>query len=116
MGGSEFHRAEIIEYDPDTDKYTPNPLVKAHDILPALNTNTIIDCLATLNNIIPGDSRVLLAFDGSVVGTDGSAINDQDIAIWDPADDTIKLHISMSGGLPGPSGSSAVTIKSWQIS
>jgi len=118
LGGTQFYRAEVIEYDPVGGTYTL--LFDANDIIPG-NPNLEIDCLA----VLPApDERLLLSFtvDG-ITGSDGQLIGAEDIAIWDmgpdgianTADDTINLHISMSGMvLPGDTAT-VVNIISWEI-
>jgi len=118
LGGTEFHRGGIIQYDPVGGTYTS--LFNANDIIPD-NPNLVLDVLA----VLPApDERLLLSFtvDG-VTGSNGVEMGAEDIAIWDmgpdgianTADDTINLHISMSGMvLPGPV--TTVNIVSWEIS
>ncbi len=116
LGGTEFHRGEVIKFDGST--YTR--LFDADDILPG-NPNLVLDALAVLSE---SDPRLLLSFDvDPVTGSDGGPIKSQDIAIWDPDpdgdpstdDDTITLHISMSDETTAPGGGMTVSIVSWEI-
>ena len=121
LGGTEFHRGEVIEFNPNTGGYSLE--VDANAILgPLGNPNLEFDCIA----VLPApDERLLLSFtvDG-VTGSNGETIKSQDITIWDPgpdgiantADDTINLHISMSGRLWPAGEAASVNIISWEIS
>ena len=116
LDGTEFHRGEVIEYDPSTGDYSL--LFNVNDILgviPGNPANLELDCLAVMPD--PDDPRLLLSFDvDPVTGSDGFSIKSQDIAIWDPSDDTITLHISMSEETTIIGGGITVGIISWEIS
>jgi hypothetical protein len=119
LDSTDFYRGEIIKFDPENPDY--EILFDAKYILPG-NPNLELDVLA----VLPApDERLLLSFtdDSGVTGSDGQIIGAEDIAIWDPgpdgiantADDTINLHISMSGVvLPG--AVATVNIITWEIS
>ena len=115
LGGTEFNTGEVIEYDPVAVTYTS--LFNVNDILgdiPGNPSNLEIDCLAILSE---SDPRLLLSFTvDPVTGNDGEPIKSQDVAIWDPADDTINLHISMCIETWVPGGETTVSIVSWEIS
>lgn len=121
LGGTEFHRGDIIKYDPNTGGY--NLKVDVNAILSPLgNPNLELDCLAVLSE---SDPRLLLSFGvDPVTGTDYGPIKSQDIAIWDPGedgipnteDDSITLHISMSEETTIIGSEMTVSIVSWEIS
>lgn len=122
LGGTEFHRGDIIEYDPNTGDY--NLKVDTNDILSPFGNpnNLVLDALAVLSET---DPRLLLSFDvDPVTGTDGISIKSQDVAIWDPGpdglpnteDDSITLHISMSEETTIIGTGMTVSIVSWEIS
>lgn len=121
LGGTEFHRGDIIKYYPNTGGYDLK--VDANAILSPLgNPNLELDCLAVLSE---SDPRLLLSFDvDPVTGTDHGPIKSQDIAIWDPGedgipnteDDSITLHISMSEETTIIGTGLKVSIVSWEIS
>lgn len=121
LGGTEFHRGEIIKYDPNTGEYDLKVDVNA--ILgPLGNPNLQLDCLAVLSE---SDPRLLLSLDvDPVTGTDYGPIKSQDIAIWDPGpdllpnteDDSITLHISMSEETTIIGSGMTVSIVSWETS
>ena len=116
LDGTEFHRGEVIEYDPSTGDYSL--LFNVNDILgviPGNPANLELDCLAVMPD--PDDPRLLLSFDvDPVTGSDGFSIKSQDIAIWDPSDDTITLHISMCEETTVTGGETTVSIVSWEVS
>ena len=112
----QFYRGEIIEFDGQCYKH----LFNANDIIPD-NPNLVLDVLA----VLPApDERLLLSFtvDG-VTGSNGVEMGAEDIAIWGPgpdgilktSDDTINLHISMSGRLWPADAATVVNIVSWEI-
>ncbi len=115
LGSDTFERGQVIEYDPVAVTYTS--LVNVNDILgviPGNPSNLEIDCLAILEE---SDQRLLLSFTvDPVEGTDGVQIKSQDIAIWDPTDDSIILHISMCIDTYAPGSERTVSIISWEIS
>jgi len=112
LGGTEFYKGEVIEFDGST--YTS--LVNVNDILgviPGNPSNLEIDCLAILSE----PDRLLLSFTvDPVEGTDGGPIKSQDIAVWDPDDDSIILHISMCIETWAPGSERTVSIISWEVS
>ncbi len=121
LGGTEFNRGEVIKLDiSDPGNPVYERYFDAKYILPG-NPNLELDVLA----VLPApDQRLLLSFtdDSGVTGSNGAVIEAEDLAIWDmgpdltpnTADDTINLHISMSGmALPGPV--TTVNIVSWEV-
>jgi len=112
LGGTQFYRGEVIEYDPSTGEYSP--LFEAKYILPG-NPSLELDCLAVLSE---SDPRLLLSFtsDAGVTGSDGEEIQAEDVAIWDPGDDTINLHISMCEETTVTGAGAAVSILTWEVS
>ncbi|GAG97997.1 unnamed protein product, partial [marine sediment metagenome] len=110
LGGTPFHRGDIIAYYPDTGVYALK--VDTEAILD--HPNLVLDCLAVLSD--PDDPRLLLSFDvDPVTGTDKGPIKSQDIAIWNPEDDSITLHISMSEDTWVIGSGTALLIVSWEI-
>jgi len=111
LGGTQFYTGQVIKYDPSTGEYSL--LFDADDIL-LDNPNLEIDCLAVLSE---SDPRLLLSFTvDPVTGSDDEPIKSQDIAIWDPGDDTITLHISMCEETTVTGGGTAVSILTWEVS
>ena len=114
LGGTQFYRAEIIKFNPSTGEYTS--VVNTEDILGDIpgNPNLELDCLAVLSE---SDPRLLLSFttDAGVTGSDGNEIQAEDIAIWDPATNTINLHISMTTETTIVGPGKDVSIVSWEI-
>ena len=124
LGGIEFHKSDIIEYDPNTGVYAlkVDTLAILGDIpeQPVL----IFDCVSALSD--PDDPRLLISFtsDAGVTGSDGKEIQAEDIAIWDPGDDglpnteddTINLHISLTDETTIIGSGLKAIIVSWEIS
>jgi len=94
IGGEEYNSAEVIEYDPDTQ--TAQLLFDSIEILGTPPGGLEIDCLAPL---LEPDERVLISFkvNGSINDSNGDPIYSEDIAIWNPDDNTINIHIGMRG-------------------
>lgn len=105
-------RAQVLEYNPSDG--TSQMLFDADITLPG-NPNLELDALS----VLPApDNRILLSFTvDPVTGSNGQQIKDEDIAVWNPADNTIVLYIGMDdqGGMVSQPIYFIFT-RSWQVS